>query len=364
MEEKNHFIIIMAGGIGSRFWPASTKEKPKQFLDILDTGKSLIQMTYERCVKWIPKENILICTHIHYLNLVKEHLPDLPEENILCEPSLNNTAPCIAYAALKIQAKAGNAVLAVIPSDHIILDEEQFQRTLRQAFYFARQEKAIVTLGIKPLRPDTGYGYIEIQCECAGTSDEKLDDPSVGICKVKSFKEKPDQETAEKYIQSGQHLWNAGMFVWQAETILEAFRQHASDILNILLTEPGRIGSEEEKEYLSRVYPFTRKVSIDYAILEKADNVYTLPADMGWSDLGTWASLYAYVSTQNTENVVRSGRRVIEESSGNIIRIPDNKSLILRGLRNFIVVDEGNALLIYPIEKEQEIKESLKKLEN
>jgi len=351
MQDSNQhrYIAIMAGGVGSRFWPASTAEKPKQFLDILGTGKSLIEMTIERCQKLIPKERIFIVTNKKYQTLIENQLPDFPASNILYEPSMNNTAPCIAYTALRIKSKDSDAVLAVLPSDHVILKEDEFLRLLDIAFEEAYQNPYILTMGIRPTRPDTGYGYI-----CHDEQRQSTGDYT--IYKVKSFKEKPDTETAVSYISSGNYLWNAGMFVWHINTLLDAFKKDAPDILETLKTKPEVFGTEEEQDYINHVYPSTRSVSVDYAILEKAENVYTIPADIGWSDLGTWNSLYNYLSGGSGNVEIGSQIHLID--SDNVIVMSNNpKKIVIKGLHDYIIVDESNALLIYPKSAEQEIKE-------
>ena len=336
----------MAGGVGSRFWPSSTNERPKQFLDILGVGKSLIRMTFERAMKLVPADHVFIVTNKKYKALVMEHLPELPQENILCEPSMNNTAPCIAYTALRINALDPNAVFAVLPSDHVILKEEEYVSKLSQAFDFATSQEAIVTLGIQPTRPDTGYGYINYQKETIGNEQ---------IHKVISFKEKPDLATAETYLESGDYLWNAGMFVWSVPTILKSYKINAPQILDVLMQQNALYGTSDEQAYIDAVYPDTQKISVDYAILERADNIYTIPADIGWSDLGTWNSLHAYMSDGN--DAVSVGQNIHLIDAKDIIVISNNnKQIVIKGLKDYIVVDEEHALLIYPKSDEQEIK--------
>jgi mannose-1-phosphate guanylyltransferase len=275
-----------------------------------------------------------------------EHLPELPQENILCEPSMNNTAPCIAYTALRINSVDPQAIFAVLPSDHVILKEDEYVRKLDQAFGFASAHEAIVTLGIQPSRPDTGYGYINYTKETAG------EDP---IHKVISFKEKPDLVTAKTYLDSGDYLWNAGMFVWSVPTILKSYQINAPQILEVLMQQNALYGTADEQAYIDAVYPDTQKISVDYAILERADNVYTIPADIGWSDLGTWNSLHAFMS--NGTDVVSVGQNIHLVDSKDIIVISNNhKQIVIKGLKDYIVVDEENALLIYPKSDEQEIK--------
>lgn len=344
----------MAGGIGSRFWPASTIDKPKQFLDILGVGKSLIRMTFERCLRIVPVENILIVTNKRYKALVLEHLPELPERNVLCEPSMNNTAPCVAYTALRIEAENPDATFAVLPSDHVILKEDAYVDRLNEAFDFASTRDVIVTLGINPTRPDTGYGYIELE--------ETLAKGERGVKKVKSFKEKPDKVTAQQYIEAGNYLWNAGMFVWSVKSILSSFRENASTILDVLCEHKQLIGTPDEQVYIDEVYPNTEKISVDYAILERAENVYTIPSDIGWSDLGTWNSLHDYLDKDDNLTVILGDQTHLINTSNCIIRSDSKKVVVIKGLQDYIVVDEPNALLIYPKGDEQEIKAVVKSL--
>ena len=347
----NRYIAIMAGGIGSRFWPSSTTDRPKQFLDILGVGKSLIRMTFERVLPLCPAEQIMVLTNKKYKALVMEHLPELPEKNILCEPSMNNTAPCIAYMALKIGQRDPEASFAVLPSDHVILKEDIYRQKLDQAFLFAENNDALVTLGISPTRPDTGYGYINYIPDAI----------KEGVYKVAAFKEKPDEAQAQKYLASGQYLWNAGMFVWSVRSILASFRKNASEVMDVLSKDISAYNTDREQAYIDEVYPDTENISIDYAILERADNVYTLPSDIGWSDLGTWSSLHAYMSDKTDQVTIGSNIHLI--NSNNIIVMSNNdKTIVINGLQDYIVVDEDHALMIYPKSDEQEIKEVVKRL--
>ncbi|MFZ1456049.1 MAG: mannose-1-phosphate guanylyltransferase [Saprospiraceae bacterium] len=351
MSTNNRYIAIMAGGIGSRFWPSSTTERPKQFLDILGVGKSLIRMTFERVLPLCPAEQIMVLTNKKYKALVMEHLPELPEKNILCEPSMNNTAPCIAYMALKIGQRDPEASFAVLPSDHVILKEDIYRQKLDQAFLFAENNDALVTLGISPTRPDTGYGYINYIPDAI----------KEGVYKVAAFKEKPDEAQAQKYLASGQYLWNAGMFVWSVRSILTSFRTNAPNIVHVLSKDISAYNTDREQDYIDEVYPDTENISIDYAILERADNVYTLPSDIGWSDLGTWSSLHAYMSDKTDQVTIGSNIHLI--NSNNIIVMSNNdKTIVINGLQDYIVVDEDHALMIYPKSDEQEIKEVVKRL--
>lgn len=347
----SRYIAIMAGGIGSRFWPSSTTDRPKQFLDILGVGKSLIRMTFERVLPLCPAEQIMVLTNKKYKALVMEHLPELPKKNILCEPSMNNTAPCIAYMALKIGQRDPEASFAVLPSDHVILKEDIYRQKLDQAFLFAENNDALVTLGISPTRPDTGYGYINYIPDAI----------KEGVYKVAAFKEKPDEAQAQKYLASGQYLWNAGMFVWSVRSILASFRKNASEVMDVLSKDISAYNTDREQAYIDEVYPDTENISIDYAILERADNVYTLPSDIGWSDLGTWSSLHAYMSDKTDQVTIGSNIHLI--NSNNIIVMSNNdKTIVINGLKDYIVVDEDHALMIYPKSDEQEIKEVVKRL--
>ncbi len=342
---SNIYVAIMAGGVGSRFWPASRESRPKQFLDIMGVGKSLIQLTYERFLNLCPKENIFIVTNGMYKALVKEHLPDLTDNQILCEPSRNNTAPCIAYAALKLHNLDPDANMVIAPSDHIILQEKNFIDTLNQALSFSEKNNALVTLGIRPSHPNTGYGYINFE---ANDQD--------GVHKVVRFTEKPPLEKAEAFLASGDYLWNAGIFIWKTSSILNAFQQHATGILKILNASPDCFNTPNEQAFIDENYPKTERISIDYAIMEKANNVFTIPSDFGWSDLGTWASLHNESEKNEKGNVIHCKYALTEDVTNSIIRATNGKLVIAKGLHNFMVIDEGDVLLIYPKDNEQEIK--------
>ena len=343
MKERHTYIVSMAVGAGTRFWPSSTEERPKQFLDILGTGKTLLQLTFERFLGLVPADRILVVTNRKYLGLVQEQLPGIPADNILGEPSRNNTAPCIAYAAFRIRAKDPDALLVVAPSDHLILKEEAFLDRIRTSLAFVAARDAICTLGIRPTRPDTGYGYIHYG-----------DQASEGVHRVLEFKEKPDRETAARYLADGSYLWNAGIFVFSAEGIIQALERYAPAICSILAPLPYH--TPQEREALDAQYPLTPDISIDYAVMERADNVYTLPADIGWSDLGTWASLHAELPRDEHGNAVQAGRRILQDARNNLIRTHAAKTVVVRGLEGMIVVDEPEALLIFPLDQEQEIK--------
>ncbi|MDX1685044.1 MAG: mannose-1-phosphate guanylyltransferase [Saprospiraceae bacterium] len=341
-----NFIAIMAGGVGSRFWPASRESLPKQFLDILGIGKSLLRLTYERSLNLVPNENILIVTNAKYRELVMEHLPELPVENILCEPSRNNTAPCVAYTALRVESMDQDGVMAILPSDHVIMKEKEFEVRINEAFKFAKENKALITLGIQPTRPDTGYGYIEL-------GENGSDD----IFEVRSFREKPELEKARAYVDDGGYVWNAGIFIWSVESILDAFKKNASQIYEVLTRNRSVYGTFNEQSYIDLNYPETEKISVDYAIMERAENVYCLPADIGWSDLGTWTSLHALLD-KNDHGTVLLGEGDTGSSRDSLIRSHSSEKLIVaEGLDNFIVIDEKDVLLIWPKDREQEIKQ-------
>ncbi len=352
MSKSNTYVAIMAGGIGSRFWPASRTATPKQFLDILGVGKSLIRLTFERFLNLAPAENIFVLTNALYKDLVLEHLPELQEEQVLCEPSRNNTAPCVAYMAMKLHQLNPEANFVVAPSDHVILDETTFLEIIREGLDFTNENDALLTLGIQPTRPDTGYGYINYE---KNTAD--------GVHKVIRFTEKPQLDKAKEMLASGDYLWNAGIFVWRTRSILSAFQKYASDIYNVLSKGNEFYNTEDEQGFINEYYPTTTKISIDFAIMEKAENVYTIPSSFGWSDLGTWASLYAESEKNSENNVVNANPVFFEQVSGCLVRAPENKMLVLRGLENFIVIDEGDVLMIYPMDKEQDIKKVTERIE-
>ncbi len=344
---KDNYVAIMAGGIGSRFWPLSRTNFPKQFLDILDTGRTLIQSTYDRFALFIPKENIYVVTTTQYKNIVAEQLPDLNVDNILCEPSRKNTAPCIAYVSYKLNQLNPNANLICAPADHIILDPEGFKKTCRQALNFTAHIKALVTLGIKPTHPNTGYGYIQYEQQPV----------SKNVFKVKTFTEKPDKELAKTFISSGDFLWNAGIFLWQVKNIVKAFETFLPELHEVFDAEKMNFYTEKETEALERIYPQCVNISIDYGVMEKADNVFIIPSSFGWSDLGTWASAYDNLEKDYLENAVTGDNVIIIDATKNIVHTENNKLVLLQGLDDFIVVDTHDVLLICKKDKEQEIKE-------
>lgn len=338
----------MAGGIGSRFWPMSRNHHPKQFLDILGTGKTLIRQTYERFLSLCPKENIYIVTSDQYLELVKAHLPEIPEDQVLAEPQRRNTAPCIAYAAFKIAQKNPDANMVVAPSDHIIKNEKSFIEVIRKGFSFTAGNDSLLTIGIRPSRPDTGYGYIQIQ------EDEKEEENK--ISKVKTFTEKPNLEMAKFFLKSGEFLWNAGIFLWNTKAIVNAFNEHLPDMHSIFQEGQSFYNTEKEAEFIRKAYGLCRNISIDYGVMEKAKNVYVLSAEFGWSDLGTWKSLYEELPHDEQENAVIGTHLLTDKTSSCIINIPNNKLAVIQGLENYIIVDTDQVLLICPKEDEQQVR--------
>ncbi len=344
---KNTYVAIMAGGIGSRFWPMSRTDFPKQFLDILNTGRTLIQSTYDRFAKFIAPENIYIVTSAQYRDITIKQLPELNPDNILCEPSRKNTAACVAYVSYKIKELNPEGNLICAPADHLILDTGEFERVCKHALEFTAQIKALVTLGIKPSNPNTGYGYIQFEPMAVGDN----------VYKVKTFTEKPDLELAKTFVASGEFLWNAGIFVWQVKNIITAFEKHLPEMHDVFDAEKENFNTGREKDALDRIYPQCVNISIDYGIMEKADNVYVIPASFGWSDLGTWASAYATFDKDYLENAVGGKNVIVIDATRNMVHAPNNKLILLQGLDDFIVVDTTDVLLICKKDKEQEIKE-------
>lgn len=344
---KHHYVAIMAGGIGSRFWPKSRTSYPKQFLDILNTGKSLIRWTYERYAAFIPNENIFIVTSDEYVSIVHEQLPELPIENILAEPSRKNTAPCVAYISYKLLQKDPEAALIVAPSDHMILDTDAFRSITTKALDFVTQIKSLVTLGIKPTHPNTGYGYIQHEALAAGD----------GIYKVKTFTEKPNLELAKTFLSSGDFLWNAGIFVWQVKNVMKAFEKYQPEMYELFDNEKANFNTANEKDAINRIYPLCTNVSIDFAIMEKADNVFVIPSSFGWSDLGTWNSAYDNLDKDYLGNAVASENVIVIDATKCMISAPHDKLVLIQGIDDCIIVDTKDVLMICKKEKEQAIKE-------
>ena len=336
----------MAGGVGSRFWPVSTQNFPKQFHDMLGTGETLIQKTFSRLSHIIPKENIFILTNERYNDLVFEQLPDVTERQVVLEPAMRNTAPCILYAALKIQKENKDAVMIVAPSDHWIEDEVAFTNNVQQAFSFCSANDALMTLGIKPTFPNTGFGYIEYD----KTSKS-------AIKKVSQFREKPDYKTAKEFIAQGNFLWNAGIFIWSAKSVIEAFKTNKTDLHNLFLEGYDVYNTDLEDDFIKDNYGKAENVSVDYAIMENSNNVFVLPAEFDWNDLGTWGSVYDKIATKEDENIVLNTKAIIDNGNGNLVRTYNNKIVAIEGLSDYVIVDEKDVLLIFPREKEQEIKQ-------
>jgi mannose-1-phosphate guanylyltransferase len=342
----------MAGGIGSRFWPMSRTKHPKQFIDILGTGETLIQQTYNRLKRICPEENIYIVTNEIYRDLTKEQLPNLNDEQVICEPSRKNTAPCIAYANYKIAAKNPNANIVVAPADHLILKEDEFVRVINLALAYTEKSETLVTLGINPSRPDTGYGYIQF--------DNELDAANPEVKKVKTFTEKPDLELAKQFIESGEFCWNSGMFIWSLKSINAAFEKLLPTMNGIFKDGVGKYNTHEEEGFIKQAYSVCKNISIDYGIMEKSNNVFVISADIGWSDLGTWGSIYTHLPLDENKNAVVGKNVMLYESKGNIVNVPKNKLVVLQGLKNYIVVESDNILLVCKKEDEQEIKQFVK----
>lgn len=342
---KNYYAILMAGGVGSRFWPVSTTEFPKQFHDMLGSGETLIQKTFSRLSKLIPAENILILTNEKYNDLVLEQLPMVKQEQVLLEPAMRNTAPCILYASLKIKKINPNALMVVAPSDHWIEDEDAFVNNLQQCFDFCQNNDALMTLGIQPTFPNTGFGYIEF--------DKSDANP---IKKVNQFREKPDYETAKHFLEQGNFLWNGGIFIWSIKSIASAFEKFQPQMNALFQQGFDNYNTSSEKQFINENYANAENISIDYAVMEKANNVYVLPATFDWNDLGTWGQLHEKLDKDEQNNAVVNATVILENASNNIIRAEGKKLVIVDGLDDFIIVDKDDVLLIYPKGKEQDIK--------
>lgn len=343
MVDKDTYVVIMAGGVGSRFWPLSRKSFPKQFHDFLGMGKSLIQMTYERHLSICPKENFLVVTNKDYYHLVKEHLPELKDNQILLEPFMRNTAPCIAYASYKVQKANPNAKFIVCPSDHLITNEDKYLANINTALKASEKEDILVTIGIKPTRPDTGYGYIRYNPE------------SKALKKVKTFTEKPNLELAQEFLESGDYVWNAGIFVWSAKSIIKSFTDLLPEEAEIFSEGIFHYNTDTEQDYINDIYSKCKNVSIDYAIMEKAQNVFTVLSDFNWSDLGTWSSIYEQREKDEKENVI-DGNVITYDVKNSILRSSKDKLVVVDGLDNFIVIDHDNVLMICPKDQEQKVK--------
>jgi mannose-1-phosphate guanylyltransferase len=338
----------MAGGVGSRFWPMSRTTFPKQFHDILGTGQTLIQMTFERLLKICPRENILIVTNVNYKKLVLEQLPGISEDQVLTEPYMRNTAPCIAYANFRIQAQNPNASIVVAPSDHLITKEDEFVKTIEIALEQTRETGNLMTLGIKPSRPDTGYGYIQFE-----DFEEAVDDR---VKEVVTFTEKPDITLAKNFLASGDFYWNSGIFVWTLEAIQRSFSKHLPDIYEAFQAGMGKYNTSDEEEFITNTYSTCENISIDYGVMEKAKNVNVVLSDFGWSDLGTWGSLYTHVPQVDHKNAVIGKNVMLYNCVNNMVNVPKEKLVVLQGLNGYIVVESNDTLLVCKKEDEQKIK--------
>jgi len=353
--DANNYCVIMAGGIGTRFWPMSRNSKPKQFIDFLGTGKTLIQQTYERFAQLIPKENIYVVTNSAYYDIVKEQLPELKDTCILLEPARRNTAPCIAYATCKIHNTNPNANIVVAPSDHIILKEEVFLSIIKNSLEATRDKDILMTLGITPSRPDTGYGYIQY------IENTKLDDKysftSLLIKKVKTFTEKPNYDLAVSFIQSGDFLWNSGIFIWSSKSILNALQKYLPEVYNLFIEGYSMYGTEEETNFIKKVYAECPNISIDYGVMEKANNTFVHISDFGWSDLGTWRSLHEHLEKDEKNNTVHGKNTMLYDVSDSLVHLPKDKLAVIHGLTDYIVVENDNILLICKKSEEQRIRQ-------
>ena len=343
---NNNYCIIMAGGIGSRFWPLSKDNYPKQFLDILGTGKSFIRSTYDRFSPVIPDENFLVVTNKAYKHLVLEHLPMLRPDQVLCEPARRNTAPCIAYAAYHIQSRCSEANIVVTPADHLVTNETEFQRIICLGFDFlAKNQQALMTIGIKPSRPETGYGYIQVPKQ--NTLPE--------VVKVEMFKEKPDYDTAVKFVAEGNYFWNSGIFLWTLDGIMQAFRQYLPEMVEVFEKGIYNFGTPEEQDFINDHFVDCPNISIDYGVMEKSPNTFTIPADFGWSDIGTWGSLFTHAKKDEAGNAKR-GKVVSVDNRNTIINIEEGTEAVVEGLEDYLVAYRDHSLLVCKLHDEQQIK--------
>ena len=350
---KNYYAVLMAGGVGSRFWPISTTDNPKQFHDMLGTGTTLIQKTFQRLNKFVPTENILILTNERYNDLVLEQLPMVRQEQVVLEPAMRNTAPCILYAAMKIQKMNKDAVMIVAPSDHWIEDEVAFAKDVTACFNKCETEDVLCTLGIKPAFPNTGFGYIEFNKSDAAQ-----------LKKVNQFREKPDYETAKEFLLQGNFLWNAGIFMWSIKTIVNAFKNYQPQQYQLFQDGFAAYNTAKEQKFIADHYPKAENISIDYAILENSKSIYVLEATFDWNDLGTWGSLYDKLDKKESNNAIVNAKVLAQDASGNMIRSKAGKVVVVDGLNDYIIVDKDEVLLIYPKSKEQDIKQVLNKVKD
>ena len=350
---KNYYAVIMAGGVGSRFWPVSTQNFPKQFHDMLGTGDSLIQKTFQRLSKLIPNENILISTNKRYKDLVFEQLKGkVTDQQLVLEPAMRNTSPCILYSALKIYKENPNGVMIVAPSDHWIDNEDEFIRNIETSFKACSMQDILMTLGIKPSNANTGYGYIHFENE------------NTNIKKVKKFTEKPDLETATQFYESGEYLWNAGIFIWSVKSVLKAFKEYLPEMYQLFCEGNNVFNTEFEDDFIRSNYEKAENISIDYGVMQSANNIYVLPVDFGWNDLGTWSSLYDKLSKDESKNTIVNGKAIFKNASGNMVSTQSKKHVVIQGLDDFIIVEKDDVLLICPKKEEQNIKQIVANVKN
>lgn len=346
---KNNHLVIMAGGVGSRFWPMSTPEYPKQFIDVIGCGRTFIQLTFDRFKGVVDPENVWVVTSEKYASIVKEQLPEIPVENILLEPCRRNTAPCIAYVSWRIKSKDPNANIVVSPSDHIVMNPEEFRRVINEALDFTSESDSIVTLGMSPTRPETGYGYIQADLTTPSPRNKS-------IYRVDSFREKPNLETAKEYVKKNEYFWNSGIFVWSVKTIVDALRMYQPSIADIFESIQPYYGTDKEQEVINEKFPQCDNISIDYAVMEKAEEIFVMPADFGWSDVGTWGSLLTLAEKDADGNAVIGSNVKLFESKNNIIHTSEERKVVVQGLDGYIVAEKDNTLLICKLEEEQRIK--------
>ncbi|WP_372793570.1 mannose-1-phosphate guanylyltransferase [Lutibacter sp.] len=342
---KNYYAVIMAGGVGTRFWPLSTQKLPKQFHDMLGTGNTLIQQTFNRFENLIPSENILIATNKKYESLIQQQLPKVTSKQLLLEPAMRNTAPCILYSAFKIYNENADGIMVIAPSDHWIDDEQEFLNNIQSSFDFCAENDALMTLGIKPSSPNTGYGYIQ------------HDTSKSDIKKVLNFTEKPNLKTAIKFIEEGNYLWNAGIFIWSVKSILKAFETHLPTMYALFSKGEKSYNTASENSFIEENYAQSENISIDFGIMEKASDVFVLPVEFGWNDLGTWSSLYTKLKKDKNQNATIGGSVIYRDSNNNIVRTQSGKRVVIQGLKDYIVVEKDDVLLICPKSEEQEIKQ-------
>lgn len=350
MAQSNNHLVIMAGGVGSRFWPMSTTGHPKQFIDVLGVGRTLLQLTYDRFSGVVPSDNVWVVTNQKYVNLVHEQLSEMPLNHILSEPCRRNTAPCIAYVSWRIKKENPKANIVVSPSDHVVMDNTEFRRVVTNCMKFTAETDAIVTLGMKPTRPETGYGYIQADLSTASARNKE-------IYRVDHFREKPDLETAERYIRQNNFFWNAGIFIWSASTIVNAFRIYQPSVARIFEQIMNVLGTSEEQRVIDEVYPECENISVDYAIMERAEEIFVCPASFGWSDLGTWGSLMAQSQRDLYGNAIIGNEIHLFDSRNCIVHTTEERKVVIQGLDGYIVAEQGGKLLICKLSEEQRLKQ-------